>query len=169
VSDKYNRTLIECLPKFWPKTSEIEFSYKKLTFELLIEIIIHSNWQTQLIVIQSINEILQKSSTIISSDIICLLEPIINLGPRTKSSGLKREILKFVKIVFENSQYSICFNENEHIKNILQFNIDEMIHDNRSNEISEQAKELKKHYEHLFIKTKSIDITNFDQNENNLF
>ncbi|CAF4989071.1 unnamed protein product, partial [Rotaria sp. Silwood1] len=30
VSDKYNRTLIECLPKFWPKTSEIEFSYKKL-------------------------------------------------------------------------------------------------------------------------------------------
>ncbi|CAF2708698.1 unnamed protein product [Rotaria sp. Silwood2] len=57
-----------------------------------------------------------------------------SICPRTKSSGLKREILKFLKIVFENSQYSICFNENEHIKNILQFNIDEMIHDNRSNE-----------------------------------
>ncbi|CAF0878137.1 unnamed protein product [Rotaria sordida] len=169
ISDKYNRILIECLPRFWPKTSQIESSYKKLTFELLIEIIIRSNWQIQLIVIQSLNEILQKRSTIISSDIIYLIEPILNLGPRTKSSGLKREILKFLKILFENSQYSICFYENEQIKNILQFNIDEMIHDNRSTEISEQAKELKKQYEHLFIKTKSMEITNFDQNENNLF
>ncbi|CAF4579027.1 unnamed protein product, partial [Rotaria sp. Silwood2] len=101
LSDKYNRTLIECLPRFWPKTSQIESTYKKITFQLLIEIIIRSNWQMQLIVIQSLNEILQKSSTIISSDIIYLLEPIINLGPRTKSSGLKREILKFLKIVFD--------------------------------------------------------------------
>ncbi len=136
----------------------------------MIEIILHSNWQIQLVIIQSLNEILQKSSTIISSDIISLLEPIINLGPRTKSSGLKREILKFLKILFENSRYSSCFNENENLRNLLHFNIDEMIHDNRSNEISEQAKELKKQNEHLFIKTKkeSEDIqqqTNFDSND----
>jgi len=122
-----------------------------------------------LVIIQSLNEILQKSSTIFSSDIISLVEPIINLGPRTKSSGLKREILKFLKIIFENNHYSICFNENENLRNILYFNIDEMIHDNRSNEISEQAKELKKLNEHLFIKTKKdyehIPTTNLDPND----
>jgi hypothetical protein len=122
-----------------------------------------------LVIIQSLNEILQKSSTIISSDIISLVEPIINLGPRTKSSGLKREILKFLKIIFQNNHYSICFNENENLQNILYFNIDEMIHDNRSNEISEQAKELKKLNEHLFIKTKKnyehIPTTNLDPND----
>ncbi|CAF5186820.1 unnamed protein product, partial [Rotaria magnacalcarata] len=26
ISDTYNRTLIECLPRFWPKTSQIESS-----------------------------------------------------------------------------------------------------------------------------------------------
>ncbi len=122
-----------------------------------------------MVIIQSLNEILQKSSTIISSDIISLVEPIINLGPRTKSSGLKREILKFLKIIFQNNHYSICFNENENLQNILYFNIDEMIHDNRSNEISEQAKELKKLNEHLFIKTKKnyehIPTTNLDPND----
>ncbi|CAM4762842.1 unnamed protein product [Rotaria magnacalcarata] len=174
ISDTYNRTLIECLPRFWPKTSQIESSYKKLTFELLVEIIFRSNWQIQLILIQSINQILQKGLTITWSDIIPLLEPIMNLGPRTKSSGLKREILKFLKFLFENSDYSKCFEENEHIRNILHFNIDEMIHDNRSNEISEQAKELKKSNEHFFIKTKPnieqhVEITNIDQNENDLF
>ncbi|CAF4667804.1 unnamed protein product, partial [Rotaria magnacalcarata] len=64
ISDTYNRTLIECLPRFWPKTSQIESSYKKLTFELLVEIIFRSNWQIQLILIQSINQILQKGLTI---------------------------------------------------------------------------------------------------------
>ena len=170
VSDAYHRTLIECLSRVWPKTSQIECQYKNSTFDLLIEILLHSNWQTQLVVIQSMNEILQKSSTIISSDIISLLEPIINLGPRTKSTGLKREVLKFLKFLFETSRYSICFIENENLRNLLQFNIDEMIHDNRSNEISEQAKELKKLNEHLFLKSKKVDeLTNFDQNENNLF
>ncbi len=149
---------------------EIEVQYKKSTFELLIEVIIHSNWQIQLVVIQSLNIILQKSSTLISSDIILLIESIINLGPRTKSIGLKREILKFLRILFENSRYSICFDENEYLGNILQFNIDEMIHDNRSNEISEQAKEIKKQNEHLFLKTKKSyetisSSTNIDSND----
>jgi hypothetical protein len=171
-SDAYHRTLIDCLPRVWPKTSQIEVQYKQPTFDLLIEIILHSSWQIQLVVIQSTNLILQNSSTIISSDIISLIEPIINLGPRTKSSGLKREILKFLRILFENSRYSICFDENENLRNILHFNIDEMIHDTRSNEISEQAKELKKLHEHLFLKTKKdyepIELTNIDQ-ENDLF
>lgn len=172
TSDVYHRTLIECLPRVWPKTSHLEVQYKKSTFDLLIEIILHSNWQIQLVLIQSINQILQNSSTIISSDIISLIEPIINLGPRTKSSGLKREILKFLRILFENSHYSICFDENENLRNILHFNIDEMIHDTRSNEISEQAKELKKQNEHLFIKRKKesepIELKNIDQ-QNDLF
>jgi len=133
-------------------------------------VILHSNWQIQLVVIQSLNIILQKSLTLISSDIILLIEQIINLGPRTKSIGLKREILKFLRILFENSRYSICFDENENLVNILQFNIDEMIHDNRSNEISEQAKEIKKQNEHLFLKTnKSYETiplsTNIDSND----
>lgn len=169
LSDAYHRTLIECLPRVWPKSSEIEIQYKNSTFALLIEVILHSNWQIQLVVIQSLNEILQKNSTIKSSDIILLIEPIINLGPRTKSAGLKREILKFLRILFSNSEYIICFNENENLRNILQFNIDEMIHDTRSNEISEQAKELKKQNEHLFIKTKTfiepIQPTNIDSND----
>ena len=171
ISDAYHRTLIECLSRFWPQTSQIEFQYKKSTFDLLIEIILRSNWQIQLVVIQSLNEIFQKSSTLNSSDIISLLEPIINLGPRTKSSGLKREIIKLLKILFENSRYSKCFDENENLKNLLQFNIDEMIHDNRSNEISEQAKQLKKSHEYLFLKTKKdnhdlpIETTNHEQND----
>lgn len=173
LSDAYNRTLIECLPQVWPKTIEIENQYKNLTFNLLIEMIFHSNWQIQLLIIQSLNEILGKSSTIFSNDILNLIEPIINLGPRTKSSGLKREILKFLKVLFSNTNYSNCFNEHENLRHILQFNIDEMIHDNRSNEISEQAKEIKKQNEHLFIKsTKTILIseepiqtTNIDSND----
>jgi hypothetical protein len=64
----------------------------------------------------------------------------------------------------------ICFVENENLRNILQFNIDEMIHDNRSNEISEQAKQLKKSYEHLFVKTKKdyeqpIETPNLEEND----
>lgn len=173
VSDAYNRTLLECLPRFWPKTNQIESLYKKSTFELVVEIIFRSNWQNQLIVIQSINQILQKSSTITSQDLIPLVEPIINLGPRTKTIALKREILKFVKVLFDNPDYSKCFDENEHMRSVLHFNIDEMIHDNRSNEISEQAKELKKSKEHLFVKiqttNENVEITPIDQNENNLF
>jgi hypothetical protein len=170
VSDAYHRTLIECLPRFWPKTFEIEIQYKKSTFDLLIESILHSSWQIQLIVIQSINQILEKSSTLNSSDIFPLLEPIINLGPRTKSSGLKREILRFVKILFTNSRYSKCFDDNIDCRQLLQFNIDEMILDTRSNEISEQAKELKKQNEHLFLKLKQNDeqqlsTKNFDTND----
>ncbi|CAF0777859.1 unnamed protein product [Adineta steineri] len=169
LSDAYHRTLIECLPRVWPKIPEIESQYKKLTFDLLIEIILYSSWQIQLVVIQSLNQILEKSSTIMSTDIISLIEPIINLGPRTKASGLKREILKLLRILFNNSRYSICFNENENLQNILHFNIDEMIHDNRSSEISEQAKELKKLNEHLFKKIKKdiehIEPTNIDQND----
>jgi hypothetical protein len=157
LSDAYHRTLIECLPRFWPKTPNIEVQYKKSTFDLLIEVILHSSWQIQLVVIQSVNQILEKSSTLNSTDIIPLLEPIINLGPRTKSSGLKREILKFLKIIFDNIRYSKCFDENDYCRNILQFNIDEMIHDTRSNEISEQAKEFKKQNEHLFLKLKKDD------------
>ena len=59
ISDTYHRTLIECLPRFWPKNSEVEVQYKKSTFELLIEVILNSNWQIQLIIIQSLNEIFQ--------------------------------------------------------------------------------------------------------------
>jgi ubiquitin C-terminal hydrolase len=122
-----------------------------------------------LIVIQSINLILEKSSTLNSSDIFPLLEPIINLGPRTKSSGLKREILKFLRIIFSNSDYSKCFNDNIDCRILLQFNLDEMIHDTRSNEISEQAKELKKQNEHLFEKLKihdeQIPIKNIETND----
>jgi len=41
-----------------------------------------------------------------------------------------------------------------------------MIHDKRSNEITEQAKELKKLNEHLFIKTKKdYENINFDTND----
>ncbi|CAF0847110.1 unnamed protein product [Adineta ricciae] len=152
LSDAYKRTLIECLPRFWPKTPEIEIQYKKSTFDLLVEIIFHSNWQFQLIVIQSVNQILQNSSTLNSSDIVSIIEPIVNLGPRTKSSGLKREILRFLQILFGNSRYSTCITEHEHLQKVLQFNIDEMIHDNRSSEISEQAKEIKKSNEHFFLK-----------------
>ncbi len=122
-----------------------------------------------MIVIQSINLILEKSSTLNSSDIFPLLEPIINLGPRTKSSGLKREILKFLRIIFSNSDYSKCFNDNIDCRILLQFNLDEMIHDTRSNEISEQAKELKKQNEHLFEKLKihdeQIPIKNIETND----
>lgn len=142
--------------------------YKTTTFELLIQVIHSSNWQIQLILIQAINSILQKSLTITSSDIKCLIETIINLGSRTKSSGLKREMLKFLKILFENSRYSICFDENENLRSVLQFNIDEMIHDNRSMEISEQAKELKKLNEHFF-KKKYIEIPHIEQKDNDLF
>ncbi len=131
--------------------------------------ILRSNWQIQLVIIQSLNLIFQKNSTLLSSDLIPLFEPIINLGPRTKSTGLKREILKLLKLLFENSRYATYFNENENFRNILQFNIDEMIHDNRSNEISEQAKEFKKLNEYLFIKTKKDDepmqTTNLDSND----
>ncbi|CAF4351498.1 unnamed protein product, partial [Adineta steineri] len=102
LSDAYHRTLIECLSRVWPKIPEIESQYKKLTFDLLIEIILYSSWQIQLVVIQSLNQILEKSSTIMSTDIISLIEPIINLGPRTKASGLKREILKLLRILFNN-------------------------------------------------------------------
>ena len=153
ISDAYHRTLIECLPRFWPRTIDLEVQYKKCTFDLLIEVIVQSNWQTQLLVIQSINTILQQSSTLTSSDILPLLEPIINLGPRTKSSGLKREILKFLKVLFGDNRYWQCFLDNSNARKMLQFNIDEMIHDTRSNEISEQAKELKKLNEHLFVKS----------------
>jgi hypothetical protein len=46
-----------------------------------------------------------------------------------------------------------------------------MIHDNRSNEISEQAKQFKKSHEYLFIKTKKdnydlpIETTNLEQDD----
>ena len=175
VSDAYRRTLIECLPKMWPKNIEIELIYKKLTFELLCEIIHHTNWPTQLTVVHSLNLILEKNSTrILSSDIIVLIESIINLSSRTKSSRLKSEILKLLKILFENSHYSICFDENENLRSILQFNINEVIHDNRFNDISEQARQLRKQHEHLFVKLKdddieSIEITNFDRNDIDLF
>lgn len=152
ISDAYHRTLIECLPRYWPRMVNIENEYKKSTFDLLIEVIGQSNWQTQLLIIQSINTILQQSSTLISSDILPLLQPIINLGPRTKSTGLKREILKFLKILFGDHRYWKCFVDHVNARQMLQFNIDEMIHDTRSNEISEQAKELKKLNEHLFVK-----------------
>ena len=154
ISDVYHRTLIECLPRFWPQTVDIEGQYKKPTFDLLVEVILQSNWQNQLLIIQSINSILQQSSTLTSSDILPLLEPIINLGPRTKSSGLKREMLKFLRILFDQNRYWQCFVDHSNARDMLQFNIDEMIHDTRSNEISEQAKELKKIHEHLFVKIK---------------
>ena len=45
-----------------------------------------------------------------------------------------------------------------------------MIHDTRSNEISEQAKEMKKQHEHLFLKTrKQPEITPVEPTEHNLF
>ncbi|UJR33845.1 hypothetical protein I4U23_021268 [Adineta vaga] len=169
LSDAYHRTLIECLPRFWPKIFEIENQYKQSTFNLLNELIYHSSWQLQLLIIQSINKILENTSTIISSDIISLIEPIVNLGPRTKSTGLKREILKFLHIFFGNSRYSNCLCENENLQKVLQFNIEEMIHDNRSSEISEQAKEIKKSNEHFFLKTikheESIQPTTVEQND----
>ena len=156
LADVYHRTLVECLAYVWPKTIELENRYKKVTFDLLVEILSHSNWQIQLLVIQSINSILQTSSNLSSSDIEQLIEPILNLGPRTKSTGLKRDILRFVMILFENSIYTNVFHENQHLKDVLQFNIEEMIHENRSNEISEQAKQLKKAHEQFFIKTRII-------------
>ena len=172
-SDAYHRTLLECLPRSWPKVATIEAQYAIQTAELLVQVIIHSNWQIQLIVIQSVNAILQKSATLSASAVVPLLEPIINLGPRTKSSGLKREILKFIRIVFGIDRYAQCFDEQENLREVLKFNIDEMIHDTRSNEISEQAKELKKQHEHLFRQTKKpdehIETVNVDPTENNLF
>ena len=172
-SDAYHRTLLECLPRSWPKHATIEAQYATQTAELLVAVIIQSNWQIQLIVVQSVNAILQKSATMPTSGITPLLEPIINLGPRTKSSGLKREILKFIRIALAIDRYAQCFDEQEHLREVLKFNIDEMIHDTRSNEISEQAKELKKQHEHLFRQTKKrdehIETINVDPTENNLF
>ena len=170
VSDVYHRTLIECLPRVWPKSVEMERQYLRSTIELLIELILRSSWQIQLVVIQSINQLLSKSSSITSSDVLPLLEPIINLGPRSKSSNLKREVLIFLKLLLEQRRYAIGFEENESARNLLQFNIEEMIHDTRSTEISEQAKELRKQHEHLFLKTrKQPETTPVDPNEQNLF
>lgn len=154
----------------WPKGVQVERQYLQSTFELLSELILRSNWQIQLVVIQSINRILTNSSNITSSDILPLLEPIINLGPRSKSSNLKREVLSFLKLLLEQRRYAISFEESENARNLLQFNIEEMIHDTRSNEISEQAKEMKKQHEHLFLKTrKQPEITPVESTEHNLF
>lgn len=153
MSDAYHRTLIECLPRFWPQSTDIEQQYKKPTFDLLGETIVRSSWQMQLSIVQSINRILQRSRTLTASDIAVFVEPIINLGPRTKSSGLKREILTFVQTLCADARYSACFVDSENLRHVLQFNIDEMIHDNRSSEIGEQAKQLKKLHEHFFVKS----------------
>lgn len=118
--------------------------------ELLVEILRQSNWQKQLLVVESVNKILLKSSNLSSNDVVRLFEPIVNLGPRSKSSRLKDEVLIFVGIFLENPRLSMSFDENCQLNEILQFNIDEMIFESRSTEIAEKAKDLKKRFEHFF-------------------
>ena len=153
ISDTYHRTLIECLPRFWPKIAENERIHIRETVEVLIELIQRSNWQRQIIIVHSINGILQRSSNISGLDLIRLFEPVTNLGPRSKANNLKREVLTFITMILTNDRYSICLIERENLRESLQFNIEEMIHDIRSSEISEQAKLLRKQHEHFFHKT----------------
>jgi hypothetical protein len=173
VSDTYHRTLIECLPRVWPKDASCSNEHVQSTVDLFIEIIHRSNWQMQLVIIQSIKQILMNTSSVVLSNVVRLLEPIMNLGPRSKASSLKREILLFLTSVLGHARYSACFVDDEHLTSLLQFNIDEMIHDTRSTDISEQAKQLRKQYEPLFVKTKQhieqVDIERVDRDTNDLF
>ncbi|CAF0730187.1 unnamed protein product [Didymodactylos carnosus] len=164
ISDKYNRMLIESIPKFWPKDNDQKRTYFLLTFDLLSDLLNKSTWQNQIIIIQSLNKLL----LICSNDQYSidehyfrdhrLIEQVCNLGPRTKYTTLKRETIKFLSIIFELYQSYL----NDTICDCIRFNLDEMIHEKNYHDISEQAKELKKKYEHLLVvKTIKIEpITN---------
>lgn len=124
--------------------------YLTATFELLVQLLLRSNWQMQWVIIQSVNDILKKSENISSTDIVPLLSPIVNLGPRVKSTNLKRDVLNFLKILLDHRRYTSVFHSNESLKELLRFNLEEMIHDTRSSEISDQAKDLKRKFEEFF-------------------
>lgn len=155
------------MPRIWPKTNQFEIERLQLIVDLLVEILQQSNWQIQILIIKSTNEIIQRNSNILLLNFLPLIQPIINLGPRSKTANLKREILLFLKNFLSYQHYEKYFHENQDLKTLLQFNVEEMIHDTRSNEISEQAKQLKKEHENLFEKTQQIE--QIVSNETNLF